>query len=156
MDIHGDPLQANWDGEIHIHGKQLAVKEITETFPLQMVNGSADINLWTKWEKNKLINASLHAKLNNSLLKAGNGQLQIDAAEFNIDAKKKTEKQWLAALSLSNLDTEHALWPATRHQFNIHLDENNQIDLIDGKLDFVNLHDIVSLIPIQILFLLSL
>ncbi len=152
MDIHGDPLQANWDGEIYIHGKQLAVKEITGTFPLQMVNGRADINLWTKWEKNKLINASLHAKLNNSLLKVGNGQLQIDAAEFNIDAKKKTDKQWLAALSLSNLDTEHALWPATRHQFNIHLDENNQIDLIDGKLDFVNLHDIVSLIPIQILF----
>ncbi|MEM7026987.1 MAG: YhdP family protein [Pseudomonadota bacterium] len=149
MDIFGNPLAPGWSGELYVAASGIKGNELFKKMPLHSPSGTADIILWTKWNKSKLNEVFLSANMFGVVLDNQGQQLLVDSADIKMIAGRKHDKQWLANLELTNVKTENGIWPESKHQLDILLDENNKINSVDGVISFLRLEDIASLIKFE-------
>ena len=71
MDVTGNPLATDWSGDIYIQASSVVGNEILRDAPVQTRGGAANLRLWTRWQKTKLIEASGDINYNDFKLVAG-------------------------------------------------------------------------------------
>lgn len=116
MDITGNILTANWDGEIYVETNQLRPADLLDEYAIKSAGGSANIKLWTNWQKSRLIDFNGEATYAAFSLHTKNSQLAIDNLNLTLFGKRQQQHDWLLNIELDDLKTSDKQWPSSSHQ----------------------------------------
>ncbi len=146
IDMQGNPLQTDWDGEIYIETSQLLASRLLEMTPVKAERGFADVKVWTRWQDTRLLEINADARLEGVVMVAEGYQTSFNTAEVMLNASRHNDKDWLLNIGLEDVKTAHGLWPASTHELLLSSTAGREGYHLDGKFSFLRLQDVLPLL----------
>ncbi|MCZ6525370.1 MAG: YhdP family protein [Gammaproteobacteria bacterium] len=116
FDVFGDLLTSDWSGELYLSGNNINPDNwYTDYRPLDfnITGGSADLKVWSTWQQARLVKLDGELQYNDFNALSGNTRLHIKELDYRFSGQRLDDAGWQFKLNLSNLLTEHGLWPIT-------------------------------------------
>lgn len=146
MDVTGNILTPDWNGSVYIEVKEINPINLLEDFAIKSIGDSANIKLWTNWNKSKLIDISGEMQYSNFSLNTDQYSLAINNIEMNLYGERKKDKNWLLNISIEDVKTSNGLWPASNYQFKLEKDEYENNYRYSGYLSYLKLEETLPFI----------
>lgn len=142
MDAIGNILTPDWKGSVYIEAREIKPTQLLKNLPIKSINGMANVNLWSDWDKGKLIDFSGEISHHNFQLSNEKFSLPINKVNLNFHAQRKKQKDWLLQVNIDELQTANGTWPISNYQIDITKNDTENSYQYRGQLSFLKLEDI--------------
>lgn len=146
IDMQGNPMHTDWDGEIYVETSQLLASRLFEYTPVKAERGFADVKVWTRWQDTRLLEIHADARLEGVVMVANDYQTSLNTAEIMLNATRQNDKDWLLNIGLEDIKTANGLWPASTHELLLSSTTKHDGYHLDGTFSFLRLQDVLPLL----------
>jgi uncharacterized protein (TIGR02099 family) len=146
MDMTGNILTPEWNGTVYIAANEINPTNLLNDLPIKAIGGNANIKLWTRWDKAKLVDINSDIRYSGFSLSTDQYDLPINNINLSLFGERKREKDWVINLSIEDLETSHGLWPTSNYQFNIERNDSENNYQYSGHFSYLKLEEILPFI----------
>ncbi len=146
MDVTGNILTPDWDGSVYLEAKEINPTNLLDDLSVKSFGGSANVKLWTNWNKSKLIDISSEIDFSNFSLNTEQYNLPINYISLNLYAERKKDKDWLLNVKIEDLQTENGLWPSSNYQLKVEKNDSENNYSYRGFFSYLKIEEILPFI----------
>lgn len=146
MDITGNVLTPEWDGEIYLEAGNIEPSDLLKDLPVYSENGTADIKLWTRWQESKLYDFNAALEYKNFSLNANQHALPVNLAILNLYGERQQSKNWSVNVQVQDLETVNGAWPRSDYHFNIEKNEPGKGYKYNAYFSYLKLSEILPFV----------
>ena len=120
LDANGELWSSDWSGEIYAAATRVNPDSWYRKYrrrPLTTAGGSADLELWSRWEQAKPVGVQGRLAYRDFAVLSAGATLNVAEASGRFRAEKLPEKDWHVSLKLARVATENGAWPAANLEF---------------------------------------
>ena len=143
MDVTGNILTPDWNGAVYIEANEINPTNLLDDLSVKTSGGSANVKLWTNWNKSKLIDLSGEIHYTDFSLNAGQHSLAIDNINLIFLGERKQDKDWLLNVSVDDLKTSRGLWPSSNYQIKLEKNDSGNNYRYSGHLSYLKIEEVL-------------
>ena len=143
IDVVGNVLTPDWDGDIYLMADNLKLNELTQSLPVTGKNGNTKIEVWTHWNNARLVDFSGSIDAKEFVLGINDAQLRVETLSAQVSGKRPQQKNWLLKLALSDVKTENGYWPASVYQLFAERKKTGEDFRYVGYASYLKLHEAI-------------
>ena len=145
LDATGEIWSSDWSGEIYAAATRVNPDSWYREYRPQQVTpagGSADLELWSSWEKAKPVGVQGHVSYRDFVVLSADETLNVAEVSGRFRGKKLPDRDWHFSLNLERMETENGAWPAANLEFVVPTKPGQRFGL---SFDYLNLADLMPL-----------
>ena len=150
LDARGNILTAQWSGTLYVNGKVIHPQIFLADRSLSDIStsgGFANIEVWTDWQKARLVKFESISSYEDFKFTTDNNQLSIEKLAFHFTGQRFNNHSWNLNLQLDDLVTNNGVWPQTTFNLRLDKDSDDRRTRYKGTLGYLKLDDIIPLLP---------
>lgn len=149
FDARGDVLTSNWSGELYLYASDINPDNWYRKFrPLNIniAGGSADISVWSTWSRATLDGLEGKLRYRDFAAQIGESNLRVEEMGYGFSGKRTAGGGWNLDMRVSDLVTEHGLWPAANVRVRAEPVNGRDDFRYQVSFDYLKLDDLVPLV----------
>ena len=143
VDVKGNVLTPDWSGEIFVSAVKINPGNLLEKYSVKSIGGNANINLWTRWKKAKLVDFNGKMDYANFVLKTNQYELPVNSVTVNFYGERKKNKNWSLDFKSDGLRTSYGPWPTANYHLDIDESDSDSGLRYSGYLSYLKLKEVL-------------
>lgn len=143
MNVAGNLLTPDWDGDIYLMADKLKLDKLTQSLPVTSKSGSTKIEVWTHWDNARLVDFSGNIDAKEFVLGMSDTQLHVETLSAQVSGKRQQRKNWLLKLALSDVKTENGDWPTSVYELSVEREKTGEDFRYVGYASYLKLDEVI-------------
>ena len=147
LDTTGELWTSDWSGELYAATARFKPDSWYREFrpePLTPAGGSADLELWSRWEAARPVHVQGRLTYRDFVLLSAGAALNVNQLAGQFMAAKQPDQDWHVSLKLERVQTQNGAWPASNLEFIVPAASGRRYAL---GFDYLKLADLMPFIP---------
>ena len=149
FDAHGNLLTSDWSGELYMQGDRINPDSWYKEYRLpdmDLAGGSADIKVWSTWEKAKPVRMEGQLDYRDFIAMSGRNRLRVNRLACHFLGERPGTRNWRLGVNVDVLETENGAWPAARITLAAEPIRHDGAYSYSARFSYLKLDDLIPLL----------
>ena len=149
FDARGNLLTSDWSGGLYMQGDSINPDNWYKEYrplDLDLAGGSADIKVWSTWEKAKPSRVQGQLDYHDFTAMSGHKRLRVNKLACRFLGERPGRRDWRLSVAVDDFETENGAWPASRITLTAEPARNDGDYTYSARFSYLKLGDLVPLL----------